>query len=242
MHVKIVKRFKYNEDLNKLPHALQRFFVTGLAQNDNPFAKPTKIDQNDMSSLKQPNDPFAFFAGPLERESTSSAGEAQNSTDNRRDPPPEDATAPQPSSNASSGLPGTTTGKETRPLTPPSQASARSSKSGRTTPMIPNDEGNEIKKNAVNQGGTASGNSNQPKQDEQESPPTDERTTQAISHPGSGPESIATKPTQRTVPGKENSLTSILSTALSTIVNRGLRSVYTPSKKRTIRIPRRYLD
>ena len=179
-----------------MPHALQRFFVTGLAQNDNPFAKPTKIDQNDMSSLKQPNDPFAFFAGPLEQESTSSAGAAQNSTDNRRDPPPEDATAPQSSSNASSGLPGTTSGKEKQPLTSPSQASARSSKSGRTTPMIPNNEGSEIKRNAVNQEGTDSDNSNQTRQDEQENPPTNERTTQAISHPGSGPESIATKPTQ----------------------------------------------
>ena len=150
-------------------------------------------------------------------------------------------TAPQPPSNASSGPPGATTGKETRPLTPPSQASARSSKSGRTPPMTPDDESNEIKKNAINQGKTASGHSNPPKQDEREEPPTDERTTQAINHPESNPENIATEPAQRTAPGKENSLTSRLSTALSSIVNRGLRSVYAPSKRRTIRIPRRYL-
>ena len=88
IHVKNVKRFKYNEDLNKLPYALQKFFVTGPAQNDNPFAKSTTSNHNDMSSLKQTNDPFALFMGPPEQENASSAGEDQNSTGSRRDPPP----------------------------------------------------------------------------------------------------------------------------------------------------------
>ena len=183
--------------------------------------------------------------GPPEQENTSGAGAEQDSTGSRQEPPPtppRETKDHQLSSNASSGPPGATTGNEMRPITPPSQISAKSSKSGHTLPMTPDDEDNEAKKNVINQGKPAGNHSDLPKQDERREPPTTGRTTQAINHPESNPENNAAEPTQRTAPRKENSLTSRLSTALSSIVNRGLRSVYTPSKKRTIRIPRRYLD
>ena len=41
IHVKNVKRFRYNDDLNKLPHAIKKFFVADFSRNINLFGRPT---------------------------------------------------------------------------------------------------------------------------------------------------------------------------------------------------------
>ena len=242
IHVKNVKRFKYNEDLNKLPHALQKFFVTGLSQNVNPFTKFATSSQT--SSTKQSSDPFALFTGPTEQENTTSGKTEQGSTDSQQIPPPTSpgkTTTPQPTVSTSSGPYGAAADEGTQPATPTSQASAKSSKSGH---MTSGGEGNEAKRNVVKQGplinqkNLTGSPSDPPKQDEREEPTAAENTSQTTNNRELNPENSAAKTTQRPAPTKEDSLTSRLSTALSSIVNRGIRSVYTPCLLYTSPSPR----
>jgi len=186
--------------------------------------------------------------GPTEQENTTSEKTEQGSTDSQQIPPPTSpgkTTTPQPTVSTSSGPYGAAADEGTQPATPTSQASAKSSKSGH---MTSGGEGNEAKRNVVKQGplinqkNLTGSPSDPPKQDEREEPTEAENTSQTTNNRELNPENSAAKTTQRPAPTKEDSLTSRISTALSSIVNRGIRSVYTPSKKRTIRIPRRYLD
>ena len=192
------------------------------------------------------DDPFVLFMGPPEQENLTKEPEArQNSTSNRHEQsptPPKETRDQHSSSNASSGPPITTPRRGAQLNIPSSQNSAKSDKSKHTPPTTPNSEDETAEGDAKTQEKPPSNHSDLPQQIERREPSTTGRPKQQPTRPKPSPENNITKPTQRTEPRKEHSLTSRLSTALSSIVNRGLQSMYTPSKKRTIRIPRRYLD